>query len=153
MRGSTHLAAGATIGLAAAQVTSPGDWRALAAGTALGGLAGLLPDWLQVNVPGGSRLVRGAFGHRGLTHWLLSAGLAGYAAWLLWQPAFLSVALGWASHVLLDALSGGAPAFFPLPRLTLARVKTGSWMDYLFGGAGLALLVAQAVAIILSWRA
>jgi len=148
MRGTTHLITGAAVGLAVAQTAYPEGWKTLAAGAGLGGLAALIPDWLQVNIPGGSRFAANIFGHRGITHSLLFAGFAAYVAWLLWRPAFLIVWCAWASHLLLDALSNGAPVFFPLPRLTLARIKTGSWMDRVVGAAALVLLLAQIAVIV-----
>jgi len=54
------------------------------------------------------------------------------------------VLAGWLSHILLDTLSNGVPVFWPFGRLTLAHVKTGGKIDYLFGGAGLIVLVALA---------
>ncbi len=58
MQGKTHLTIGAAAGLSSAIVTTNnGDWQTLAVGTALGGLAGLVPDWLQINIPGASGLL------------------------------------------------------------------------------------------------
>jgi len=52
------------------------------------------------------------------------------------------VLAGWISHIVLDVLSNGAPALWPLPRITLARIKSGGWMDALVGAALLTLAVA-----------
>lgn len=147
MQGKTHLVIGAAAGLAAAVSTTGDDWRTLAVGAALGGLSGLVPDWLQVNLPGASKQIKGAFGHRGFSHWLWTALLATWGARLLWEPAGWPVLAGWLSHVLLDALSNGVPMFWPLGRLTLAHVKTGGKIDSLVGGAGLVVLVALAVIV------
>ena len=88
MQGKTHLAIGTAAGLASTILTAnSNDWQTLAVGAALGGLAGLVPDWLQVNLPGASKQIKGAFGHRGFSHWLWVALLAAWAARLLWEPA------------------------------------------------------------------
>jgi membrane-bound metal-dependent hydrolase YbcI (DUF457 family) len=114
-----------------------GDYR-----IAVAALAALVPDWLQVNVPGGSNLAHGLFGHRGISHWLITA--IGVAAGVrLISPSLAGYVLaGWSSHIILDVLSNGAPALWPLPRITLARIKSGGWMDALIGGALLTLAVA-----------
>jgi len=138
MQGSTHLAGGLLTGALAAQI-APTD-APLLAGMAVAGVAALAPDWLQVNVPGANHVVRGITGHRGLSHWVLTAaavyavlrlagfGLADYVFW------------GWLSHILLDLLAGGAPALWPWPRrVTLAHIKTGGQLDMLFGAACLVL--------------
>ncbi len=84
MQGKTHLAIGAAAGLASAIVAAANDdWQTLAAGAALGGLAGLAPDWLQINIPGASKQLEGTFGRRGASHWLWAALLAGWGARLL----------------------------------------------------------------------
>ena len=112
MQGKTHLTIGAAAGLATAVAAGADDWKVLAASTALGGLAGLVPDWLQINIPGAKQL-KGTFGHRGFSHWLWAALLAAYAAQQVWEPAAWPVLAGWGSHILLDALANGVPAFWP----------------------------------------
>ena len=148
MQGRTHLTIGAAAGLAAAITTGTDDWQILVAGAALGGMAGLVPDWLQINVPGASAQIKGAFGHRGFSHWLWAALLAAYAARQVWEPAAWPVLAGWCSHILLDALANGVPAFWPFGRLTLGHVKTGSKLDYLVGAVGLIMLAAQTITVI-----
>jgi len=143
MQGTTHLTIGAAAGAAIALPTA--DLRALALGAALGGLAGLVPDWLQINIPGASASIKGAFGHRGFSHWLWTAGAAAYLARLVWEPAAWPILAGWGSHILLDALSSGVPAFWPFGRLTLSRIKTGGRMDTLVGASGLVVLAALLV--------
>lgn len=51
---------------------------------------------------------------------------------------------GWVSHIILDAFSNGAPAFWPW-RLSLAKIKTGGRTDRLVGGA--ALIIAASLAL------
>lgn len=137
MQGKTHLAAGALAGLLAAQIgRAPLEVSVLYVG--VGGLAGLVPDWLQVNIPG-VKQVKGLFGHRGFSHWVWTALAVG---WLLWPTGLgLPVAVGWLSHIALDALSSGVPAFWPLGRLTLGRIKTGSRLDTLVGAAAVVVAV------------
>ncbi len=142
MNGSTHLAVGIAVGMAVA--APPGDWKSLAVAGAVGGLAGLLPDWLQINLPGVNRHVKGVTGHRGFSHWLWTACAVGYAPVLIEQASYSLPALcGYLSHIALDLLSGGCYALWPLPRITMAQIKCGSWMDKLFGAAGLLLIIAQ----------
>jgi len=145
MQGKTHLTIGAAAGLATAVTTGADDWKVLAASAALGGLAGLVPDWLQINVPGASRQLKGTFGHRGFSHWLWTALGAAYASQQVWEPAVWPVLAGWCSHILLDALANGVPAFWPFGRLTLGHVKTGGKIDTLVGGVGLIVIVVLLV--------
>lgn len=134
MRGGTHLAAGVAVGLGLARLQGLPPLPAVAVG-AVAGLAALVPDWLQVSAPG--LRLRGVFGHRGFTHWLLSAGLVGLAIGRLHPassagaPLALAALAGWSSHILLDAFNApGVPAFWPLPwRLRLGQVKTGGTFD------------------------
>jgi len=134
MQGQTHLAWGALAGLVVAQIGSAtGPEMALCA--AVGGLAGLVPDWLQVNVPG-VKQVKGAFGHRGFSHWLWTPlGLAFLGRAVAPGSLLGAFVAGWVSHILLDALSNGAPVFWPFGRLTLGRIKTGGRLDTFTGAA------------------
>jgi membrane-bound metal-dependent hydrolase YbcI (DUF457 family) len=143
MQGKTHLTIGAAAG--AATVAPTGDLKSIALGAVIGGLAALIPDWLQINVPGASKQLKGTFGHRGFSHWAWAALAAAYAARLVWEPAAWPVLAGWASHIILDALASGVPMFWPFGRVTLARVKTGGKLDTAIGAVGLILLVAGAV--------
>jgi len=152
MQGSTHMAAGVLVGVAIAQASGLDAVNTGIAG-AVGGVAALIPDWIQINMPGLNKTIKGAFGHRGFSHWVLT-GLA--AAWLAVQlcpanycngfPLFTVVCLGWLSHIVLDSFSSpGVPAFWPYPkRLKLGSFKTGGKLDDWTGRA------AAAVAIILS---
>jgi len=139
VKGSTHLAggllAGALIG------TNP-------VGLAVSGLASLAPDWIQINIPGANQVVKGATGHRGLSHWGITAGLVWMIVSLAGQDHLAAFATaGWLSHILLDTVSGGTPAFWPVARrVTLARIKTGSTLDTLTGAGLLVLCVLVIVA-------
>jgi len=130
--GLTHVAGGALAGAAIG-----GDYR-----IAIAALAALVPDWLQVNVPGGSSLARGLFGHRGISHWLITAvGVAALVA-IVSPNLAVYVLAGWSSHIILDVLSNGAPALWPLPRITLAHIKSGGVLDAIIGAQLLTLAVA-----------
>ena len=123
MTGLTHMAGGALAGAAMS-----GDYR-----IAVAALAALVPDWFQVNVPGGSSLTRGVFGHRGISHWLITAvGVSALVA-IISPSLAVYVLAGWVSHIVLDVLSNGAPALWPLPRITLARIKSGGMLDAIVG--------------------
>ena len=131
MTGLTHMAGGALAGAAMS-----GDYR-----IAVAALAALMPDWFQVNVPGGSSLTRGVFGHRGISHWLITAvGVSALVAIVSPSLAFYVLA-GWTSHIALDMLSNGAPALWPIPRITLARIKSGGVLDAIIGAQLLTLAV------------
>lgn len=151
MHGATHLAWGVATGMAVGLALEAGPSE-LAATAAIGGLAGLIPDWLQINVPGVSAQIKGMFGHRGFSHWLwtplamLCIGQTFIGQMFANRPAMPSSSLvaaffcGWASHIALDCLADGAPALWPLKRVTLAHIKTGGKADRLFGGAGLIMI-------------
>jgi inner membrane protein len=137
--------AGLAAGLAVSQIQGLTDPKQIAVSVAVAGIAALVPDWLQVNIPGINKTVKGLAGHRGFSHWLLTAWLV-YQAVAMVQPGGLcppwSVLAGWTSHILLDALNNpGVPAFWPLPlRLHIANTKTGGAFDCILGPA-LVLLV------------
>jgi hypothetical protein len=156
MHGATHLTWGMAAGLTAGLLVGAPTPGNLMLATGIGGLAGLLPDWLQVNLPGASKQIRGAFGHRGFSHWLwtplalIFVAQAFYTAPVSLVAAFLC---GWVSHIILDALADGVPAFWPFGRLTLAHIRTGGQGDKLFGGAGLVMTglgIWRAVAVLLA---
>lgn len=151
MRGSTHLTAGIAVGLTVARARGA-DLDETVIMVVGAGLASLVPDWLQINIPGLNRTIKGAFGHRGFSHWGLTA-LGIYLAMIADGPMIarnaLPVALGWLSHLLLDSLNRpGIPFFWPMPwRLHLASVKTGARLDKI-ANAWLAIVaVAQAVVL------
>lgn len=149
MKGETHLVTGAAVGLALARVSgAPFPGALLLAGAA--GLGSLVPDWVQVNIPALGKTIKGAFGHRGFSHW----GLTVAGVYILasgWRPDLaLALALGWASHLLLDALNPpGVPLFWPLPwRLRLARFKSDGWGNQAVAWVAVALLLWGAVVLL-----
>lgn len=135
MNGATHVAGGVLAGAVVGAGIAPLP-------IAIAGLAALVPDWLQVNIPGASRLVHGVFGHRGISHWFITAGLVAFLVRFISRDLAVYALAGWGSHIVLDLFSDGVPALWPLPRITLAHVKTGSWMDAIIGGALLVLSVS-----------
>lgn len=155
MRGMTHAAVGAC--LAAASGLSPVAVGATA-GLALlpdldtpgskagrvvrrAGLAALALGW---GAASGSWLALGAalaalpvlLGHRTWTHtvwaWFVAAA-AGFA--LGGRTGLAAVALGYGSHLVLDALTpAGIWPFWPWKwRLRLGSVRTGGWVDHAIG--------------------
>ena len=141
MQGKTHLVWGVTSGLAVATLTGRADLPTYALCAGVGGLAGLVPDWLQINIPGVEQ-IKGMFGHRGFSHWLWTPlALSIIAKTFYNAPTSLVAAFfcGWASHLALDMLADGIPLLWPFGRLTLAHIKTGSNADSFFGGGALVL--------------
>lgn len=142
MQGKTHAAIGGFSGAAVALVTGASFTDCLLY-TAIGGVSSLVPDWLQINLPGNNQ-IKGLFGHRGISHW---AWTPLTAAWFLSNTfhsasygLFLAFFCAWGSHILLDCFSGGTPAFWPFGRVVLGHVKTGEKLDSFIGGAGIVLL-------------
>lgn len=136
MKGSTHLAGGLLAGVLVG---------ADPVGVGLAGIAGLVPDWLQINIPGGSAITKGMTGHRGISHWLLAGLLVALGIGIIMgQGRAAYVLAGWVSHLALDMISGGVPVLGPISkRITLARIKTSSNLDSLTGGALLVLAVIR----------
>jgi len=104
-----------------------------------------------------SGLVRAcAFGHRGATHWLITAVVLGLAAagsgWFIGFPALgLWLFIGYASHLALDAMTiSGLEMFQPLTGRTVHLlpkpmwIRTGSIVDSLLGGC-FGLVIAAAM--------
>lgn len=139
MQGQTHLVTGALAGLTVAVVGRISNPATLAAYAGLGALGGLIPDWLQINVPGASKQVKGMFGHRGFSHWAWTALAVWWCGSVTIGAYALPLAAGWASHILLDAFADGVPAFWPFGRTTLAHIKTGGREDTFVGAAALVL--------------
>lgn len=146
MQGKTHAAWGMASGIICGVVAGAQSWPEVAACAAIGGLSGLAPDWLQVNIPG-VKQVQGMLGHRGFSHWIWTPLISTYVLHnLAIAPSSLAAAFlaAWVSHILLDSLSNGVPAFWPFGRLAVAKIKTGSRWDNLIGGAGI-VIAAMAI--------
>lgn len=139
MKGSTHLAGGLLAGALVLQASGAASPKLLLP-AAIAGLAALAPDWLQINLPWINNVVRGVVGHRGFSHWLLTAVIVGGMVRLLAPGLAAYVFCGLVSHIFLDMLSGGAPALWPWPgRIILANVKTSSALDTIIGAGCLVL--------------
>lgn len=120
MRGPTHALGGVTL---AALLPHP-DLATLA----LAGVGALLPDLdhprstLGRMLPG-SGVLRWTVGHRTATHSVLALVLLWWLTLRLPGPVHLGLSVGFASHLLLDAVSGGVPLLWPLgSRLRLPTV-------------------------------
>ena len=144
MRGMTHLAGG----ICAATViikSVDASWQGVIAGIAVAGVAALVPDWINIAVPG--MRIRGATGHRGFTHWLIMAAISSACVWMV-QPHLAPFWLvGYLSHLVLDALTErGIPALWPLPgQISLLPIKEGGLFDKWLGAA---LVVVACVVMI-----
>lgn len=162
MRGGTHALAGVAIGAA----MSGGRPIEIAVVTITAAAIGaLLPDLdhpqaaLSRRVGIAAAPVRLFFGHRGATHGLLAVLLAFVAA-LAVAPAMqlygLAAALGYASHIVLDAATfSGVPLFWPWPRrFRVLPIRTGGTAEkvvlWLLLG-GLALMYHQQIIQALVW--
>lgn len=127
MRWPTHFAAGLAAGLLI--TTEP-------SAIVVSGVSALLPD---IDIPTSkvgraspiiSTIINIAFGHRGLFHSLLAAGLI-FLLILKFFPAYsLYCLIGYLSHLLLDCLTpAGVPLLWPIPfRFRVPIIKTGSVM-------------------------
>jgi membrane-bound metal-dependent hydrolase YbcI (DUF457 family) len=144
MRGLTHLAGGIC---AAAVIIRIGDatWSHAIVGIAVSSVAALAPDWINVAAPG--LRIRGATGHRGFTHWLLTAAITTACVWMFNPYLAIFWLMGYWSHILLDTLTErGAPVLWPLPwQISLLPVHEGGLFDKWLGAA---LFVVVAVMMI-----
>lgn len=89
------------------------------------------------------RYIRSLIGHRGLTHSLIPVILMPLAGLFIGQVmgngslgsyTAGGVAAGLLSHLLFDMLAGGVPLFLPftIKRVTLAHIKTGGVVEWIF---------------------
>ena len=150
MHGPPHITVGLATGLAVAAATGTRGPVQIAACAGIAGIAALAPDWMQINLPGVNRSIKGLTGHRGISHWVWSPLALSYLARsALNAPDWLLIAFlcGWLSHIILDAFSNGVPAFWPW-RLSLAKIKTGGRTDRLVGGAALVVSIALTVSML-----
>jgi inner membrane protein len=162
MMGKTHLAGGVfTAAVPFAFDTSPELGVLFAGGAVLGSL---LPDIDHADSTIGRRLVVVSLpiqllvGHRGATHSLLAAGVAGaaaaFAAAAFMQSLLgglavgLGLAAGYVSHPLLDAATPhGVRLLAPFSqRRFKGRTRTGGLADWATGGVLYALAAALLVA-------
>lgn len=163
MTGRTHLAAGIGTGallvlaeqkIASGATVFPIDAAITVAGGALGSL---IPDIdtptskLGHKIKPLSALFNTLCGHRAMFHSVVVLIIAwGITSWACPPGSIIpiSVAIGFASHLLLDALNPlGIPLFWPFEkRVRLAHIKTGSLTERIIYIA----LVAADIILILS---
>lgn len=134
MMGSTHAVVGLALGLALMHQQPPLNAVALAS---LAGVAALLPDIDHPQAFMGRRLIVGRlFHHRGFTHSLLALALVALACLhYLPYPIASMIAVGYASHLVLDALNPqGIPLLYPVKlRMHVASFRTNGALDKLLG--------------------
>jgi inner membrane protein len=147
----THFVAGAGLAAVYGAYHSQNDPLVMAISLGIGGFASLLPDidspysvLGRVTRPV-SDIFHLAFGHRGILHSFLGLALmtslvaflllfwaSPQAVWGFYVPVF---AIGYLSHLLLDALSdGGVPLFWPCRgKVSFRLVSThGSFERFVF---------------------
>lgn len=102
-----------------------------------------------------------SIGHRGFSHSILGIAFfffltAGICRSIgvekhITMLAASAISVGVASHIVLDMLSGGSPLFCPVStiRITLARIKTGGVMEWVFRMVFLVVIICR-IAIIAS---
>lgn len=144
MMGRTHCLVPAAI---AGWVFGP-DMGCLFAAAA----GGLLPDVDEPESTLGNRIwllsrgLKGWVGHRTLTHSFmgLCVGMLSLLIYGMRPEWILAVLIGWTSHIVLDAMSGGVPLWWPMykkHRWILGRLHPFGIVDNLLligAGAGLA---------------
>lgn len=131
MKWQTHLAGGILTGMLAG---------ANPAGMVVAGISALLPDIDTFNSKVGraspllSIPIRIIFGHRGVFHSLLAAGLLFLAAKAMVPGYALYIFLGYLSHLILDALTPqGVKFLWPIPySFRIPLVPTGSILEGAF---------------------
>lgn len=121
----------------------------------MAGSAGVLPDideiksYMRYRVWQFSRGFRGWIGLQNSTHSFggLASGVMMAMCRRSWSTWILAGMIGWTCHLVLDALSGGIPLWWPFHqgqeyRWTLANWKMFGLLDYTLMLIGLALLIA-----------
>lgn len=130
MMGTTHALLGAACGWSISGEPL---------GAAVGALAGLLPDLDHPQSLLGRRLwpvawtLNKAFGHRSALHSLAALLLVALAARALLPDWWQIVAVGYASHLLADALTvAGVPLLWPLKfRFRFLGIRTGGIIEHM----------------------
>jgi inner membrane protein len=140
MRGGTHALAGITIALVTAVPAPPLQLLGVAIAGAIGAL---MPDLdhpqaaLSRRVWIASASLRMVVSHRGATHSLLAfvgALILTAVSPAHWQHIVASAAVGYCSHIILDALTiSGVPLLWPWGRrFSLLSLRTGGTIERLF---------------------
>ena len=144
MRGVTHLAGGICAAAIVGSIANS-PYLTLGAGVAVASIAALLPDWINVAVPGIN--IRGAMGHRGFTHWMLTAVITSLIM-AMFSARFAEFwSWGYMSHLMLDVLTErGAPVLWPVPwQVSLLPVHEGGLFDKWLGAALIVIAIVVTV--------
>jgi inner membrane protein len=143
MRGMTHLAGGICAAAIVGNISNV-SYTTLAAGMAVAGIAALVPDWINVAVPGIN--IRGAMGHRGFTHWILTGVITSLSVMMVSPSLAVFWAGGYTSHLVLDMMTErGVPVLWPIPgQVSLLPVHEGGLFDKWLG---MALIVIAIIMI------
>jgi len=149
MRGITHLAGGICAAAIVGRISNI-PYTTLAAGVAVASVAALVPDWINVAVPGIN--IRGAMGHRGFTHWMLTAYVTWFIVAIFSRSLSIFWIVGYVSHLLLDVLTErGAPVLWPIPgQVSLLPVHEGGLFDKWLGAALIVIAIVVTVSRIKS---
>lgn len=144
MRGVTHLAGGICAAAIIGHLSNV-PYTTLAAGVAVASVAALVPDWINVAMPGIN--IHGAMGHRGFTHWILTGVITSLSVMMVSPSLAVFWAGGYMSHLLLDVLTErGAPVLWPLPgQLSLLPVHEGGIFDKWLGAALIVIAIVMTI--------
>lgn len=135
MTGKTHLSFALLIFLIAYLIAGFREYYITAGAILLGSL---LPDidspdsFIGKTIPGIPKVINILFGHRGVFHSLIFLAICFLAALFVSAQAAIALAVGMASHLLLDALTvDGVPLLYPLKTRLRGFLRTGSLAEYL----------------------
>ncbi len=147
MRGLTHLAGGICAAAIVAKLANT-PYATMVAGVAVSSVAALVPDWINVAVPGIN--VRGAMGHRGFTHWMLTAVITSLVIKMFSTSLAGFWLVGYTSHLSLDMLTErGAPVLWPIPwQVSALPVHEGGLFDKWLGAALIVIALVLAISMI-----
>jgi inner membrane protein len=115
-------------------------------------IAGLVPDIDEPYSVIGQRLwflawwIKYLCGHRTVSHSLLGVMVVGVVGLLMLVPSsyVLAMCLGWGSHLILDALSGGIPLWWPSKeRWVLGRYPIYGGVDRMLMLGGMLLFLVS----------
>lgn len=153
MKGATHLAAGAAIGLFVSSQQNLSLPETLLA-TSFCMIGSLLPDIdnmtsrIGKKTPVASMLIQLFIGHRTVFHaplpYIALAFVITGAVPIL-TPIILACCLGITTHLLLDMMNpAGVPLFWPIPyRIHLSDIPSGGILDWLLTGLFWTLTAVQ----------
>jgi inner membrane protein len=144
MNGPTHVAGGLAAATAVSLVFSV-DLKTGLIGVAVGGVTALIPDWFNIAFPGIN--LAGFEGHRGVSHWLLTALGIAYLFAGRWPGLWQYCLAGYCSHLFLDMLTErGIPLLGPLPmQFRFAPFRNGGAVDHIIGALSLLASISMLV--------